>query len=82
MNYQRNDVIALAVLSFLGGVILTWAISDSINAQNELERAESDPSEYQFTVTDDSISVQDFDRYVGTVKIEGQLEKLINDDNE
>ena len=43
---------------------------------------EYDDAQYQFTVTDDSISVQDFDRYVGTVKIEGQLEKLINDDNE
>jgi hypothetical protein len=43
---------------------------------------EHDDAQYQFTVTDDSISVQDFDRYVGTVKIEGQLEKLINDDNE
>lgn len=41
-----------------------------------------DPCEYQFTITDDSISVHDFDRYVGTVKIEGQLKQLINKDNE
>ena len=41
-----------------------------------------DSPEYQFTVTDDSISVSDFGRHVGTVKIEGQLEKLINQDNE
>ena len=43
---------------------------------------ETNSAEYQFTVTDDSISVQDFDRYVGTVKIEGQLKELINQDNE
>lgn len=37
---------------------------------------------YQFTVTDDSISVSDFGRKVGTVKIEGQLKQLIDKDNE
>jgi hypothetical protein len=38
--------------------------------------------EYQFVVTDDSISVTDFDREVGTVKLEGQLKELIDKDNE
>ncbi len=38
--------------------------------------------EYQFTVTDDSISISDFGRKVGTVKIEGQLKQLIDKDNE
>ena len=38
--------------------------------------------EYQFTVTDDSITVTDFGRPVGTVKIEGQLKQLIDKDNE
>ena len=38
--------------------------------------------EYQFVVTDDSISVTDFDRQVGTVKLEGQLKELIDKDNE
>jgi len=40
------------------------------------------PTEYQFTVIDDSISVTDFDREVGTVKLEGQLKQLIDKDNE
>ena len=43
---------------------------------------EPNPAEYRFTVTDDSISVSDFDRKVGTVKIEGQLKELIDQDNE
>jgi hypothetical protein len=38
--------------------------------------------EYQFVVTDDSISVTDFDRQIGTVKLEGQLKELIDKDNE
>lgn len=42
---------------------------------------ETDSSEYQFTVTEDSISITDFDRHVGTVKIEGKLKELINKDN-
>lgn len=42
---------------------------------------ETNSAEYQFTVTEDSISITDFDRYVGTVKLEGQLKELINKDN-
>jgi len=41
-----------------------------------------DKSEYQFTITDDSITVTDFGRVVGTVKVEGQLEQLLIKDNE
>jgi hypothetical protein len=39
-------------------------------------------SEYQFTITGDSMTVKDFDRHVGTVKVEGQLEQLLIKDNE
>lgn len=42
---------------------------------------EENPAEYQFVVTDDSITITDFGRKVGTVKIEGQLKELINKDN-
>ena len=38
--------------------------------------------EYQFECTDDSITVRDFGRPVGTVKLEGQLKRLIDKDNE
>jgi hypothetical protein len=37
--------------------------------------------EYQFIVTDDSVSVKDYDRHVGTIKLDGELERLINNDN-
>lgn len=40
-----------------------------------------DPAQYQFIVTDDSITVTDSNRKVGTVKLEGQLEQLIINDN-
>lgn len=42
---------------------------------------EQNSAEYQFVVTDDSITITDFGRKVGTVKLEGQLKELINKDN-
>ena len=61
-------------------ILLEFTSNDTIYI-GSLETETNSP-EYQFTVTDDSISVQDFDRYVGTVKIEGQLKQLIDKDNE
>jgi hypothetical protein len=61
-------------------IMLEFTSNDTIYI-GALETETNSP-EYQFTVTDDSISVQDFDRYVGTVKIEGQLKQLIDKDNE
>ena len=39
-------------------------------------------SEYQFIVTDDSITVYDGSKTIGTVRLEGQLDSLITDDNQ
>jgi len=66
------------VLALIIGVIVgaTFTYMDC-----ELNYFSSSP-EYQFTVTEDSISVEDFGRQVGTVKIEGELKNLINKDNE
>ena len=38
-------------------------------------------AEYQFVVTDDSITIKDFGKEVGTIKLEGNLKKLINKHN-
>jgi hypothetical protein len=50
---------------------------DSIN--NRMDRANV---EYQFVVTDSTITVWDDNRWVGTVKLEGQLDSLIISDNQ
>jgi len=42
---------------------------------------EQDAAEYQFIVTDDSITVKDFGKQVGTIKLEGKLKELINQHN-
>jgi len=39
------------------------------------------PCEYQFIVTDDSVTVYDSKRIVGTIKLEGSLDSLITEDN-
>lgn len=60
-------------------IMLQYTSNDTIYL-GVLETETNSP-EYQFTITDDSISIHDFDRYVGTVKIEGQLKQLIDKDN-
>lgn len=61
-------------------IMLEFTSNDTIYI-GALETETNSP-EYQFTVTDDSISIHDFDRYVGTVKLEGQLKQLLIKDNE
>lgn len=39
-------------------------------------------TEYQFVVTDDSVTVYDGDRTVGTIKCDGSLDSLITIDNQ
>ncbi len=41
-----------------------------------------DPCEYQFIVFDDSVTVYDYGRVVGTIKSDGSLDSLIISDNE
>jgi len=91
MKNLRNDIVTLSVLSFLGGVVLTLAINNTMVSNDRYERLESivisqtydiDPCEYQFIAEDDSIIVTDFGRYVGKIKIEGELLDLINMDNQ
>lgn len=43
---------------------------------------EQNPAEYQFTIVDNSVIITDYNREVGTIKLEGQLKQLIDKDNE
>ena len=58
--------------------MLQYTIEDTIY----LGPIEIETSEYQFTITGDSMTVTDFGRHVGTVKVEGQLEQLLIKDNQ
>jgi hypothetical protein len=66
---------------FVLGVMVTAVFAVGlIIGKNGVSKA--DPAEYQFVVVDDSIIVKDFDKSVGKVKLEGELLKLIDQDNE
>jgi len=39
------------------------------------------PCQYQFIVTDDSVTVYDSKEIVGTIKLDGSLDSLITEDN-
>lgn len=75
-KFEIESVLIAALVTFsLLMVLLCGVLTLKINS------LKTDACEYQFVVTDDSISVKDFGRHVGTVKIEGQLKQLINEDN-
>lgn len=61
----------LVTCSLFGAMITIMAI-----------KPEPNPCEYQFIVTDDSVTVYDSNRIVGTIKLEGQLDSLITLDNQ
>ena len=125
MKKEQNDIIALAALSFIGGVFLTLAMTNVFHRdellkqeENELKNQgqtfiwnddwesipqdgatiriehtegdtvylgpseEHDPTQYQFFTIDDSVKVYDYSRYVGTIKLDGALKVLIDQDNE
>ena len=60
-------------------VLLEFTSADTIYI-GALDKYQS--PEYQFVVTDDSITIKDYGREIGTIKIEGQLKDLIEQDNE
>jgi hypothetical protein len=72
MSNETLKKLLIATFILLGVAIsFIWASSCS-----------KDPCEYQLIVTDDSVTVYDYERIVGTIKIEGQLDSLITLDNQ
>jgi hypothetical protein len=56
-------------------------VRDSIKCANAMKTMR-DSTEYQFNVTDDSVTVYDYGRVVGTIKLDGTLDSLITLDNQ
>ncbi len=67
---------------FIIGVLCTMCIWGTLELESIKERIDRINVEYQFVVTDDSLSVYDANRYVGSTMLEGGLEHLINNDNQ
>lgn len=76
----KEVLVGLLVMIFL--ISCAYIPFTLINKLNNIEdRLDRANVEYQFVVTDDSLTVYDNNRVVGTVKIEGQLDSLIIADN-
>lgn len=74
---MRNSFLlaALILCSCMLGIIATyWVLKPTVQPVN--------PCEYQFIVTDDSLTVYYGIDTLGTVKLEGQLDSLITLDNQ
>jgi hypothetical protein len=72
-------VIAVSIVLTLCTYMLFRSFGELKSINDRLDRANV---EYQFVVTDSTITVWDNNRLVGNVKLEGQLDSLIMADNE
>ena len=59
-----------------------FSVQTSENLKSLQERLDRQSTEYQLVVEDDSIIVFDKERLVGKVKLQGQLDSLLIDDNQ
>ena len=72
-------VIAVSIVLTLCVYMLFRSFGELKSINDRLDRANV---EYQFVVTDSAITVWDKNRWVGVVKLEGQLDSLIMADNQ
>lgn len=80
MDYVKYVLFsAVIVLLTITAIVSYKSISTLQAVSARLDRANV---EYQFVVTDSTITVWDHNRPVGTVKLEGQLDSLIIADNQ
>jgi len=77
---------SVMIIVMIGAVVLLCSLYLSFKSIETLEsvndRLDRANVEYQFVVTDRTITVWDDNRLVGTVKLQGELYKLIIADNE
>ena len=77
--------ILIMVFLILGLLISTITTINTVNISNDIKTLEKNITrqnvEYQFIVTDDSITIFDGLDSLGTIKLEGQLDSIITADN-
>lgn len=77
MKYINSILLIITMICVSCMMYICFDALEGVN--NRLDRANS---EYQFVVEDSDLIVYDGNRVVGRVKIEGQLEELITEDNQ
>lgn len=79
MKKFKENAISVTLVSL--GVLLALMCYKELSLAKQETVVKPDPSEYQLIVTDDSISVYDGKRFVGTVKSAGPIDSLLIKDN-
>jgi hypothetical protein len=80
MDYIKYVLFSVGIVLLTITAIVSYkSISALQSVSARLDRANV---EYQFVVTDSTITVWDHNRPVGTVRLEGQLDSLIIADNQ
>ena len=79
MKNLQDKAISITLVAV--GVLLLLLCYQELVRPREMVYIQPDPSEYQIMVTDDSISVYDGQRFVGTVKSSGAIDTLLIQDN-
>lgn len=79
---QRVIVIVFGCMFGLCVSLLFTSIKTLDKVDERIERLNRMSVEYQIVVIDSVVSVYDNNRFVGEVYLEGELESLINNDNQ
>jgi hypothetical protein len=78
----KGIVIAVGCMFALCIILLFTSIQTLNKVDERIERLNRMSVEYQIVVIDSVISVYDNNRFIGEVQLEGELESLINNDNQ
>ena len=81
MKQEQNDIFALAILSFLGGVVLTLTVTNIQHREELLKQAQNDQINqgYEFVWNDDVESIP-AEGYVKIDTIDGNIVYLSPDE--
>jgi len=82
MTIKETALNIAIIVILLTGLVVSFMYSfEQRRKVKELQRIK-DTAEYQFIITDDSITVYDYGRTVGTIKLDGSLDSLMIEDNQ
>ena len=78
----KGIVIVFGLMFALCLGLLVASIQTLNKVEERIERMNRMSVEYQIVITDTTVSVYDDNRFVGEVRLEGELKHLINNDNQ
>jgi hypothetical protein len=82
MTIKETALNIAIIVILLTGLVVSFMYSFEQHRKVKELQLMKDASEYQFIITDDSVSVYDYNRFVGTIKLDGSLDSLMIEDNQ